>query len=124
MPKQKTLEEAYQSCRTDNFFEEKEALDKNKAKSMLQLSETILEVAQTTKKNLDSKSPKWSVVYILYYDVLRELANLIIGFDQKKISNHQCLFAYLCWHHPELELSWDFFENTEKSGIFSVPKFA
>ncbi|MBI5072192.1 hypothetical protein HZA99_00070 [Candidatus Woesearchaeota archaeon] len=35
----------------------------------------------------------------------------LIRFDKKKIANHQCLFAFLCKIHPELELSWDFFEK-------------
>ena len=58
-------------------------------------------------------------MYKLYYDVLHELAESLLRFDRIKIDNHQCLFAYLCEKHPELEFNWDFFEKirTKRNGI-------
>ena len=86
---------------------------------MMQLSDAMLAVGQNTKKNLDSKSTQWSIVYTLHYDSLRELAEALVVFQNKKIANHQCLFAYFCTHYADLELDWDFFEKirTKRNGI-------
>lgn len=42
-----------------------------------------------------------------------------LDLEKIKSDNHQCLFAYLCHHHPELELNWDFLEKirTKRNGI-------
>ena len=119
MPKQKTLEEAYHDCQVDGFFKDQQLVGMDKIKTMLQLSDSMLDVGQNTKKNLDPKSPQWSIVYTLHYDALRELADALVSFYNKKIPNHQCLFAYLCEKHPELEFNWDFFEKirTKRNGI-------
>lgn len=119
MPKQKTLKEAYQDCKAKGFFKDQERISKDKIQTMTQFSDTLVEVAQDIKKNLDSKSPKWSIVYTMYYDALRELVDIIINLDNKKIANHQCLFTYLCTNHSELELDWNFFEKirTKRNGI-------
>lgn len=55
----------------------------------------------------------------MYYDAFHSLAEIIGRFDKIKIANHQCLFAYLCKTHEELELNWDFFEKirTKRNGI-------
>jgi hypothetical protein len=108
MPKQKTLEEAYCDCEAKGYFADLEIIDSKKIQSMLQLADTMYETAQDVKKNLDEKSPRWSVVYILHYDALRELADALILFNKKKIANHQCLFAFLCKEYIHLELSWEF----------------
>ena len=74
-------------------------------------------------QQLIKKTPKesygWSIIFRNYYDVLRQLVEAFIRFDKIKSLNHQCLFAYLCIKHPELELSWEFFEKirTKRNGI-------
>jgi len=42
-----------------------------------------------------------------------------LRFDNVKVDNHQCLFAYLCEKHSELEFNFDFFEKvrTKRNGI-------
>lgn len=119
MPKQKTIDEAYCDCETDGYIAPLETIDTKKIESMLALAQTIYDTAQDVKKNIDAKSPRWSVVYTLHYDAVREVVDALIRFDKKKIANHQCLFAFLCKMHPELELSWDFFEKirTKRNGV-------
>lgn len=58
-------------------------------------------------------------VYKLYYDALHELVESFLRFENVKIENHQCLFAYLCEKYQEFEFSWDFFEKvrTKRNGI-------
>ena len=111
MPKQKTLEEAYCDCEADGYIASLETIDTKNIESILTLAQTIYDTVQDVKKNLDPKSPRWSVVYIMYYDAVREVTDALTRFDKKKIANHQCLFAFLCKNYPELDLSWDFFEK-------------
>ena len=49
----------------------------------------------------------------------KTLNEALVLFDMKKVANHQCLFAYLCTYHPELEFDWNFFERirTKRNGI-------
>ena len=119
MPKYKTLDEAYNLCKEEGSFREIEILDLNRIKTILKLSEALIDSGNDIKKDLDKKSMKWSVVFSRYYDAFHSLAEIIGRFDKIKIANHQCLFAYLCKSHPELELNWDFFEKirTKRNGI-------
>lgn len=119
MPKQKKLEEVYQECNSQGQFKNQEVVNKEKVKTMLGIANANIEAAETIKKKIDSKSQQWCAVYTLYYDALRELVEALILFDRKKIFNHQCLFAYLCTEHQELELDWNFFEKirTKRNGI-------
>ena len=56
---------------------------------------------------------------------MHELVESFLRFDNIKVDNHQCLFAYLCEKHLELEFSWDFFEKirTKRNGInyYGIP---
>ncbi|MFA5887719.1 MAG: hypothetical protein WC852_03350 [Candidatus Nanoarchaeia archaeon] len=119
MPKFKTIEEAYCSCEANGHFKVREAVSKEQIKTMAHISGIFLESAQDLMKVIDKKSPKWSVVYTLHYDAIRELAEIIVLFDDKKIANHQCLFAYLCKNHSDLDLDWNFFEKirTKRNGL-------
>ena len=51
--------------------------------------------------------------------MIHQLVESLLIFDKVKSTNHQCLFASLCVKHPELELSWDFFEKirTKRNGM-------
>lgn len=53
----------------------------------------------------------WRVIYVLYYDVLRELSQALILTRGIKVSNHQACFAYICKNFSKLELDWNFFEK-------------
>ncbi len=119
VPKQKTVEEAYCECEAEGHILSLEIVEAKKIESVLALAQTIYDTAQDVKKDLDPKSPRWSVVYTMHYDAIREITDALIRFDKKKITNHQCLFAFLCKNHPELELSWDFFEKirTKRNGV-------
>lgn len=119
MPKQKTLDEAYCDCEAEGYILSSEIIDAEKIRAVLILAQTMYDTAQDIKKNLDAKSPRWSIVYTMHYDSVREITDALIRFDKRKITNHQCLFAFLCKNHPELELNWDFFEKiqTKRNGV-------
>lgn len=119
MPKYLTQEEAFTKCRKGGKFIVTEGIDKEKIKSTLDIAEADIESANSVKKNLPKQSNQWNSVYKLYYDALHELTESFLRFEKIKFDNHQCLFAYLCENHPELEFSWDFFEKvrTKRNGI-------
>lgn len=114
-----TQSDAFLKCETEGRFMVVEDIDSAKIKSTLIIAEGDLASGKLIKKNLPKDSAQWNSVYKLYYDVLHELAESLLRFDRIKIDNHQCLFAYLCEKHPELEFNWDFFEKirTKRNGI-------
>lgn len=115
MPKSLTKEEAYQKCESGGMFLPQSEIDARKIKSMLQMVEEDLK----TIDELKNKNDRFNTIYKLSYDVLHTLTEAVLMFDKVKSMNHQCLFAYLCCQHPELELDWDFFEKirTKRNGI-------
>lgn len=119
MPEYLTQNEAFAKCRKEGRFIVLEEIDLEKIKSTLIISEGDVESADLLKKNLPKQSNKWNTIYKLYYDALHELAESFLRFDKVKVENHQCLFAYLCEKHSELDFSWDFFEKvrTKRNGI-------
>lgn len=125
MPKYLTQKEAFIKCRKEGKFIITEEMDKEKIKSTLIIADADIESADSIKKNLSKQSSQWNSIYKLYYDALHELVESFLNFERVKIDNHQCLFAYLCEKHPELDFSWDFFEKlrTKRNGInyYGIP---
>lgn len=119
MPKYLTQNEAFAKCRKEGKIIITEEIDKEKIKSTLLIADADVESAAFIIKNIPKLSHQWNSVYKLYYDALHELTESFLRFDKVKTDNHQCLFAYLCEKHPELEFSWDFFEKvrTKRNGI-------
>ncbi len=119
MPKLKTKEEAYDDCLTQGFIQEKELIEKDRVRTILEFAEELEKTAEDIKKGISKKSLRWSIVFTMHYDALHELAEALILLDKKRIANHQCLFAYICMKHKELEFDWDFFEKarTRRNGI-------
>lgn len=119
MPKYLTQEEAFAKCKKEGSFIVIEDIDEEKIKSTLIIAGSDVESAQVIKKNISKQSTQWNSVYKLYYDALHELTESFLRFERIKIDNHQCLFAYLCEKHPELDFSRDFFEKvrTKRNGI-------
>lgn len=106
--------EAYAWCTVEGMFKPQEEVDAERIKANLRIAEEDLE---SGKDSLKKK--RWNSAYKTYYDVLHLLVEAFLRFDKVKSKNHQCLFAYLCVRHPELELEWGFFEKvrTKRNGI-------
>ncbi len=115
MPKSLTQDEAYNICISEGKLLPIAEVDRGIVESMIAIAEEdLLSIA-----DLKKKSDRWNTVYKLSYDVLHTLTEAFLMFDSIKSVNHQCLFAYLCVKHPELDLQWDFFEKvrTKRNGI-------
>jgi uncharacterized protein (UPF0332 family) len=109
-----TLEEAYDYCLAEGEIITISEVDKGQIKSNLRIAEEDL---QSGKDSIAKK--RWNSAYKNYYDVLHQLVESFLKFDNIKSRNHLCLYCYLCFKHPELELDWDFFEKvrTKRNGI-------
>lgn len=119
MPEYLTQGEAFMKCGKGGKFIVTDFVDMDKIKSTLEIAEGDVGSANRVKKGLLKNSSQWNSVYKLYYDALHELTESFLRFDRIKIDNHQCLFAFLCEKHPELDFSWDFLEKarTKRNGI-------
>ncbi|MFA5887302.1 MAG: hypothetical protein WC852_01150 [Candidatus Nanoarchaeia archaeon] len=119
MPEYLELKEAFCRCKKEGKFIESDFVDIHKIKSTLDIAEGDISSANRLIADIPKNSIEWNSVYKLYYDALHELAESFLRFDRVKIDNHQCLFAYLCETHPELDFNWDFFEivRTKRNGI-------
>jgi hypothetical protein len=119
MPEYLTQEEAFMKCRKEGRFIVTENIDQEKIKSTLSIAEADIKSADCIKSNIPKQSDQWNSIYKLYYDALHELVESFLRLEKIKTDNHQCLFAYLCKKHPELEFNWDFFEKirTKRNGI-------
>jgi uncharacterized protein (UPF0332 family) len=114
MPQEKTLEETYDNCISQGYLKEMHKADYAKIEFNLKMTDELVESAKD-----DSSKKRWSAGYGSLYDALHMLVEAFLIFDKIHSSNHQCLFAYLCHKHPELELDWNFFERvrTRRNGI-------
>ena len=110
----KNKEEAYDWCLVNGNLIPQREVNTDRIKSNLIIAEECLASA---KDNLTQK--RWNSAYKDHYDVLHLLVECLLRFDRSKSLNHQCLFIHLCVKHPQLELSWDFFERvrTKRNGI-------
>jgi len=109
-----TVEEAYDVCVSDGNIIPTQDIDRDKIRASLRTAdEDILNAKDATDKK------RWNSAYKAYYDVLHQLVEAFLKFENIKIKTHLCLFAYLCVKYPELELDWGFFEKvlTKRNGI-------
>lgn len=109
-----TVEEAYDFCISEGSILPTEEADKERIEASLRIAEEDIQSA-----NDAIAKKRWNSAYKMYYDVLHQLVEALLKLEKVKIKTHLCLFAYLCVKHPELELSWDFFEKvrTKRNGI-------
>ncbi|MBN2053144.1 hypothetical protein JW756_06585 [Candidatus Woesearchaeota archaeon] len=114
MLQKKMLEEVYDECISSGFLQSKRVLDVNKVHDNLKISENDMNGGKTLLSEQN-----WGSAYKLFYDSLHLLVETFLMFDSIKSFNHQCLFAFLCLKHPELELDWNFFERirVRRNGI-------
>lgn len=112
-------QDTFLKCKKEGKFIVLEGIELGRIKSILAIADADVKSADILKSILAKDSLQWNSVYKLYYDAFHELTESFLKFDKIKIDNHQCLFAYLCETHPELEFSWDFCEKvrTKRNGI-------
>ena len=119
MHRERTKEKIYSACEKEGSFVPLLEINKEQLQAIFKLSLVDLATAEDWAKKAAKESGQWNAIYKLYYDVLHGLCETLIHFDKIKARSHECLFAYLCEKHPELELDWNFFDRirTKRNGI-------
>ena len=119
MYKEKTQKEIYEKCEEEGSFIPLAEIDIEKIKSMHKIALIDFETSKEWIKNAKKESNQWNAIFKINYDVLHILLEAFVIFDKFKIKTHECLFAYLCEKHSELEFDWNFFEKirTKRNGI-------
>jgi len=103
----KGLEDVYQRCKSEGIIRKKEFVDVELAKSLM---ESVKEELKFYKES-EKISKYLSINFKQKYDVLRQLISAFLLFDKIRVDNHQCINAYICTKHPELEIDWEILET-------------
>ena len=107
MPKEKTPQEVYDELVTKGSYEEAH-LDKDEVRKVKNMAIEDYEFGKTLRK---IENPNYRIIFNIHYDVLRELCDQLMRFENQKISNHKGLFAFIILNFPDLGLDWNFLER-------------
>ncbi len=119
MPRYRTSKEVFESCQNDGFYRDQSEPDAKEIQTMVNIGLAILRQAQKLIPLTPQDAIDWTVIFTMQYDALHQFTDAFLRFDRIKSSNHQCLFAYLCEKHPELDFDWGFLEEirTKRNGV-------
>jgi hypothetical protein len=119
MPKHKTLDEVYNSCLADGLIQDILSVETQKVRDILENAQIYKEGAEDRAKRLNRQDKMWMLVYVDYYESVRLLAEALAHLSKRKITNHQCLFAFIISNYADLELDFNFFEKirTKRNGV-------
>ena len=106
----RTLTGIFKGCTVEGSFTPLAKIDVDQVQSMVSVAMVDFETVNEWSKKATKDSGQWNAIYKLAYDVLHALSEAMLVFDKTKARTHECVFAYLCQKHPELELDWNFFE--------------
>ncbi len=111
MRKDRSQKTIYNACDSEGSFFPLEKADFGQIKTMVDIALDDFASAKEWARAAEKEGKQWNAIYKLHYDVLHVLAEAFLQFDKIKAATHECIFAYLCEKHPELELDWNFFEK-------------
>jgi hypothetical protein len=111
MHKDRTQSGIYAACSAEGSFIPLAKMDLEQISGMLKVALADLETVNFWQKRAPKDSSQWNAIYKLSYDVFHALAEAFLLFDMVKAKTHECIFAYLCEKHPELEFDWNFLER-------------
>ena len=111
MRDEKTLQGTFTGCSAEGSYTPLAEIDIDQASAMLTVALADLETVKEWEKKAPKESKQWNAIYKLAYDVIHTLCEAIIIFDRVKARTHECVFAYICHKHPELEINWSFLET-------------
>lgn len=99
--------DVYDSLVCKGYYEEAN-LDLDEVKKNLEMALEDYAFGQSLRK---LPNPSWRVIFNLHYDLLRELCDQLLRFNNQKCSNHQGVFAAVVLYFKDLELDWNFLER-------------
>lgn len=111
MRKEKTQINIFEICNEEGSFLPVAKVNHEQIRDMVKVALADYEAVMIWKKQAKKDGNEWNAIYKLSYDVLHSLAEAFLLFDRIKAKTHECLFAYLCEKHKELDFDWNFFER-------------
>lgn len=98
-----TLADADSNCIRTAQYRKIPFANRQQVKDLMDNANTSINSANFLASSIEENDPRWMSVYTGYYEALHILAEAFLQFDNYKIANHQCLFAFLCKNHTEFE---------------------
>ncbi len=119
-----SLEDQDNICKQTGEYKRLAYANRQQIKSLLENAQISINSANLVADSIEEKDPRWMTVYTSYYEALHILAEAFLQFENIKVANHKCLFAYLCKNHPEFQFDWDFFEDVRfnRNGVYYYGK--
>ncbi len=104
------LGETYEDCTDKNIIKEKDDVDIELIKSLMDSAGRAKARIKKDKIAYEEETKDWTFLFRDRYEILRTLIDAFLLFDKIKADNHQCSNAYLCTKHSELEFDWNILE--------------
>jgi len=111
MLKDRSLAGIFKGCSNEGSFSPLAKIDIDQVRAMFDVALVDFGTVKDWSKKAVKEGGQWNAIYKLAYDVLHTLSEALLVFDKIKARTHECVFAYLCEKHPELEFDWNFFEK-------------
>jgi hypothetical protein len=111
MHNERTQQIIFQKCTNEGSFIALSQIDIDQIKAQYTVALDDLGTVKEWSAKAVKTSGQWNAILKLGYDVLHTLSEALVYFDQIKAARHECLFAYICEKHPELDFSWDFLDK-------------
>lgn len=111
MVKDRSLAGIFKGCSNEGSFGPLAKIDTDQIHAMFDVAIVDFETVKEWNKKAPKDSGQWNAIYKLAYDVIHTLSEAFLVFDKMKARTHECVFAYLCEKHLDLEFDWNFFEK-------------
>jgi hypothetical protein len=105
------LDKIYNNCIKDGLFKDKEQIDLQRIKSLLNNAKEGLKRIKIIGEDFEKENKNYSFLLRDYYDILHPLIEAIIYFDKKKCNSHQAANAYICKNFSNLDFDWNNLET-------------
>lgn len=117
---ERTQQSVFSKCSAEGSFVALAKIDYEKITSMVSIAFVDLDTINVWKQEAPKESGQWNAILKIGYDVLHVLCEAILMFDKIKARTHECVFAFFCEKHPELEFDWNFFDRIRTARNRSV----
>ena len=110
MHNERTQKIIFQKCSAEGSFINLSQVDTGLIKTMHDIA--LLDLNTLKKWNTGEKTGgDWNALLKIGYDTLHILPAAFLQLDNIQAERHECLFAYLCEKHPELDFDWNFLDK-------------
>ena len=101
----------FQKCTNEGSFIALSKIDAELIRSMYDIALHDLKTVKKWSTPAKKEDGDWNALLKIGYDVLHALTEAFVHFDRIKVERHECLFAYLCEKHTELDFDWNFLDK-------------